>query len=152
MWMATMTVIAKTTNLAAALAPELGEDRPPKVPPRIKAAPKIRQLYWCDFPKDAHLPEFWKCRAVIICSYRNTLHGAATVIPCSSLDQTGNAWAYRQTITIDGREKSWAICDKITTVAVSRLSVDRSGIRRVPEAEFNEILSLVSKWLPKVGT
>lgn len=147
-----MTATASVKDLLANIAEEFGDDRPPKVAPRIKAAPKIRQLYWCDFPKDAHLPEFWKCRAVIICSYRNTLHGAATVIPCSSLDQAGNTWAYKQTTTIDGREQSWAICDKITTVAVSRLSTDRSGIRRVPEAEFNEILSLLQKWLPKVGT
>jgi hypothetical protein len=37
-------------------------------------------------------------------------------------------------------------------VAISRLSTDRSGIRRVPEAEFNEILALVEKWLPKVSS
>jgi mRNA interferase MazF len=125
------------------------ETKPPKVEPRIKAAPKIRQLYWCDFPKDAQLPELWKCRSALVISYKNILHGAVTLIPCSSLDQGGNPWAYKQTTTIDGREHSWALCDKITTLAVSRLSADKAGIRRMPEDEFNEILSLVLKWLPR---
>ena len=60
------------------------EDRPPRIPARIGVSPSIRQLYWCDFPRDAHLPEFWKRRPVIIISYKNTLSGAVTVIPCSS--------------------------------------------------------------------
>lgn len=33
-------------------------DLPPRVPPKVKAAPKPRQVYWCDLPKDAQLPEF----------------------------------------------------------------------------------------------
>jgi len=147
----TMKIFVKEARIAVTAVPEASEDRPPKVRPRIKAAPKIRQLYWCDFPKDAHLPEFWKCRAVIIVSYRNTLYGTVTVIPCSSLDQTGNRWAYKQQTTIDGRANSWAICDKITTVAVSRLTPGKGGIKRMPEAEFNEILSLLSNWFPQIG-
>lgn len=126
-----------------------GSDQPPpKVAPRIVGAPKIRQLYWCDFPQDAQLPEFWKRRPVIIISYRNTLYGAVTVIPCSTQDQTGNKWGLPLTTTIDGRA-SWAICDKLTTVAVSRLSVDRSGIPTLPVAEFDELLALMLAWLPK---
>ncbi len=126
-----------------------GSDQPPpKVAPRVVGAPRIRQLYWCDFPKDAQLPEFWKRRPVIIVSYRNTLHGAVSVIPCSTQDQTGNKWALPLASTIDGRA-SWAICDKVTTVAVSRLSVDRSGIPTLPVAEFNELLALMLAWLPK---
>jgi mRNA interferase MazF len=57
------------------------QEAPPKVSPQLVSAPKIRQLLWCDFPKDAHLPEFWKRRPVIIISYRNKLHGAVTIIP-----------------------------------------------------------------------
>lgn len=121
---------------------------PPKVPPRVVGAPKIRQLYWCDFPQDAQLPEFWKRRPVIIISYRNTLYGAVTVIPCSTQNQTGNGWALSLATTIDGRA-SWAICDKVTTVAVSRLSVDRSGIPTMPVAEFDKVLALMLAWLPK---
>ena len=121
---------------------------PPKVAPRLIAAPKIRQLLWCDFPQDAQLPEFWKRRPVIILSYRNTLHGAVTVIPCSTQAQAGNQWAFPLQTTIDGRA-AWAICDKVDTVAVSRLLPDKSGIVRMPEPEFDDMLRLVLAWLPK---
>lgn len=120
---------------------------PPKVAPRLVGAPKIRQLLWCDFPQDAQLPEFWKRRPVIILSYRNTLHGAVTVIPCSTQTQPGNKWAFPLQTTIDGRA-AWAICDKITSLAVSRLLPDKGGIVRMPEAEFDDMMRLVLAWLP----
>jgi mRNA interferase MazF len=124
-------------------------ETPPRIKPRLKAAPKIRQLYWCDFPKDAQLPEFWKRRPVIIISYKTNLHGVVTVIPCSTQNQTGNKWAFPLETTIDNRT-AWAICDKITTVAVSRLLPDKGGIKRMPESEFNELLKIVFDWLPKL--
>jgi mRNA interferase MazF len=126
-------------------------EKPPHVPARLKAVPAIRELFWCDFPNDAHLPEFWKRRPVLVVSFRHTLSGAVTVIPCSSQEQPGNPWAFRLTTTIDGGD-SWAICDKPTTVAVSRLTLDRSGKRRLPEAEFNGVLALLMRWLPALPT
>lgn len=120
---------------------------PPSVPPRVTSAPSIRQLYWCDFPQDAQLPEFWKRRPVVILSYKNTLHGAVTVVPCSTAAQPGNKWAFPLQTTIDGRA-AFAICDKITTVAVSRLVPDKGGIVRMPETEFDDMLRLVLAWLP----
>ena len=122
---------------------------PPRVLPRLKGTPKVRQLYWCDFPKDAQLPEFWKRRPVIIISYRNTLSGAVTVIPCSTRDQEGNPWAYKLTTTIDGKA-AWAICDKPTTLAVSRLYPTHGSIVRLPELEFSGIIGLLLDWLPKL--
>ena len=127
----------------------MNAETPPKNQPRIKSAPKIRQFYWCDFPNDAQLPEFWKRRPVIIVSYKNTLHGAVTVVPCTTKDQKGNKWAYPLTETIDGKE-AWAICDKISTFAVSRLIQHKTGIRRIAEDEFNEMLEVILTWLPKV--
>ena len=121
---------------------------PPKVAPSLVGAPKIRQLFWCDFPKDAQLPEFWKRRPVIVLSYRNTLHGAVTVVPCSTQAQAGNRWAFPLQTTIDGRA-AWAICDKLTTLAVSRLVPDKGGIMRLPEPEFEDMLRVVLEWLPK---
>lgn len=121
---------------------------PPRIAPRIKSAPKIRQLYWCDFPQDAQLPEFWKRRPVIVLSYKKiTLHGAVTVIPCSTQAQQAADRAFPLRTTIDGRA-AWAICDKPTTVAVSRLVPDKGGIIRMPEDEFNEMLGMVLDWLP----
>jgi mRNA interferase MazF len=133
-------VSTKTTVLA------FSEEKPPWVRPRVTAAPKLRQLYWCDFPKDAQLPEFWKTRSVLVVSFRNTLHGAVTVIPCSGQDQLDNKWAHRLATTIDG-QPSWAICDKPTTLAVSRLSPGKAGIVRVSEDEYKSVLALMLKWL-----
>ncbi len=113
-------------------------EKPPRVAPKLKARPSIRQLYWCDFPQDAQLPELWKRRPVVIVSYKNTLSGAVTVVPCSSQDQTDNEWAVRLKTTIDGGD-SWAICDKLTTVAVSRLtptSMESSGFRKLNLTPF----------------
>ena len=123
------------------------EEQPPRVRPRIIAAPKIRQLYWCDFWRDAHLPEFWKTRPVVVVSYKNLLHGPCLVVPCSTEPQDRNPWAYMLTTSIDGRA-SWAICNQPSTIAPSRLSQARGKIPRVSEAEFNEILARLNKWLP----
>ena len=65
-------------------------NKPPWVPPRIKAAPKIRQIYWCDYWKDARLPEMWKTRPVIVVSYKNTLTGPCLVVPVSTEPQDNN--------------------------------------------------------------
>lgn len=134
-------IVEKTTKILV-----VEEEKPPRVNPRIKSAPKIRQLYWCDFPKDAQLPEFWKTRSVLIMSFRSTLYSAVTVLPCSGQDQTGNSWAYKLPRTIDGKS-SWAICDKPTTFAVSRLTMEKKGIVRLTEEEFNPALQLMLKWL-----
>lgn len=127
------------------------QDKPPRHAPRLKDSPKVRDLYWCDFPKDAQLPEFWKRRPVIVIATDRKLSGAVTVIPCSSQDQTCNRWAYKLTTTIEGLGgESWAVCDKPTTVAVSRLSPDKSGKRRLPQEEFTPVLKLLLSWLPKL--
>jgi len=53
-------------------------NKPPWVVPRIKAAPKIRQIYWCEYWQDARLPEMWKTRPVIVISYK------ARPLPCGA--------------------------------------------------------------------
>ena len=124
-------------------------EKPPRIKPRLRAAPKIGRLYWCDFPKDAQLPEFWKRRPVVVISYKNTLHGNVTVVPCSTQAQKGEKFAFPLRTTIDNRA-AWAICDKPTTVAVSRLLPDKNGVKKLPSEEFNEMLHLVLDWLPKI--
>lgn len=120
---------------------------PPKIKPRLRAAPKIRNLYWCDFPEDAQLPEFWKRRPVIVVSRKCTLYGTATVIPCSTATQDGNEWAVKIKTSIDDSD-SWAICDKPYTVAVSRLLPHSGAVPRLPQEEFAEVLSKLLEWLP----
>jgi mRNA interferase MazF len=123
---------------------------PPKIPPRVKSAPKVRQFYWCDFPQDAHLPEFWKRRPVIVLSMNATLYGAVVVVPCSTVAHQDPKLAFPLRTTIDGRA-AWAICDKPTTVAVSRLVASQGQIKRLPPDEFDEMLQLVLDILPKPG-
>lgn len=125
----------------------VSKDAPPKIQPKLTARPKVRQLYWCKFPSDAHLPEFWKTRPVVVVSHNNSLYGAVTVIACSTMPQSNNKWAHELITTIDGRP-AWAICDKPTTVAVSRLTQDKNGIKRIAERDFNEILKLILMWIP----
>jgi mRNA interferase MazF len=122
---------------------------PSRVKPRLRAAPKIREFFWCDFPSDAQLPEFWKTRPVIIVSKRSILSGATVVIPCTTDPQAGNKWAFELSFSFDGR-KTWAICDKPSTVAVSRLSSDKGGIHKMDQEEFNCMLSLLYKYLPSI--
>ena len=118
------------------------------VEPRIKAAPKIRQVYWCDFWKDAILPEFWKTRPVIVVSYKNTLRGPCLVIPTTTIPQDGSRWGYRLSVILDGVQ-SWAVCNQPATVSPSRFSQFKGRIPLVPEADFNAVLALLNQWLPR---
>ena len=120
---------------------------PPKIVPRLKAAPKIRQLYWCDFPRDAQLPELWKRRPVIIISKVAALHGTVIVIPCSTQTNQDPKVTYKLKTTIDGSD-SWAICDKPSTVAVSRLTTAQGHIPRLSIEEFDELLAVFFNLLP----
>jgi mRNA interferase MazF len=124
------------------------EQKPVWIEPRIKTAPKIRQLYWCDFWKDAILPEFWKTRPVIVVSFKNTLHGPCLVIPTTTIPQDGNPWAHRLSVVFDGVQ-SWAVCNQPSTVSPSRFGQFKGRIPLVPETDFNAILAMLNQWLPK---
>jgi mRNA interferase MazF len=123
------------------------EQKPIWIEPRIKAAPKIRQVYWCDFWADARLPEMWKTRPVIVISYKNALRGPCFVVPTSTDPQEANPWAHKLSVSFDGVQ-SWAVCDKPATVSPSRVSQFRGRIPLVPKTDFNAILALLLKWLP----
>ena len=122
---------------------------PLRISPQIRAAPRIRQMYWCRLPTDAELPELWKVRPVIVVSFRNTLRGAVTIIPTTTVPQPDNPWAVELERSMNASKTSWAICDKPMTVATSRLRLFRE-IPRISEAEFNVILSKLLEWLPKL--
>lgn len=123
---------------------------PPRVRPRIRSAPRIRQVYWCDFADDAQLPEFWKRRPVLILSKRSTLHGKVTVLPFTTKSQPDNPSAYPITSPLDG-QRAWVVCDYLTTVAVSRLHMPGRVVPRVEQADFNRIVALALKGLPRHG-
>jgi mRNA interferase MazF len=112
------------------------DEKPPRVHPRIIAAPKHRQFYYCDFWHDAQLPEMWKTRPILVLSYKNFLTGPCLVVPSSTDPQINNPWAHELSFSLDGR-KSWIVCNHLYTVAP-----------KVSKTEFNQILDLVKRWLP----
>lgn len=97
------------------------------------------------------LPEMHKRRPVVVMSYKNTLHGHCLVVPTSTDPQEGKSadWAHPLSIKPDGRRDTWVVCNHLYTVSTSRFSPPGQGaIPRVPEDEFNVILTKVLKWLP----
>lgn len=78
-----------------------------------------------------------------------TLYGSVVVVPCSTSANQDPKLAFPMMTTIDGRA-AWAICDKPTTVAVSRLVATHGVVKRMPENEFNQMLAIVLGLLPKV--
>ncbi len=124
----------------------IDERQPPRVEPKVRSAPRIRQIYWCDFPDDAQLPEFWKRRPVLILSRTSKLHGCVTVLPLTTKSQPDNHMAYP--IKIPDMRISWVICDYLTTVAVSRLHLSENYAKRVKQDDFNKIVDLARKNLP----
>jgi mRNA interferase MazF len=124
--------------------------RPQK--PRIKAAPKPRQIYWCEFWSDAIAPEMWKTRPIIIISHKNRLYGPCLVIPTTTdPDNELNPWAYKLP-EIEGELQSWAICNHLITISTSRLSQFSGRIPKLPQQDFDAILELVRGWIPSPMT
>jgi len=124
------------------------EQQPPRVQPRIQAAPKHGQIYWCDFWLDAQLPEMWKTRPVVVISYKNTLSGPCLVVPTTTKPQGSSPWAWEMSVSIDG-QRSWVVCNHLYTVAPSRFSQIKGKIPRVPNTDFNEVFKRVMAWLPR---
>jgi mRNA interferase MazF len=124
------------------------EQKPPRVAPRITAAAKHGQLYWCDFWRDAQLPEMWKTRPIMVLSYKNTLSGPCLVVPLTTDPQGESPWGWELSRSLDGR-RNWAVCNHLYTVAPSRFTQARGKIPRVSDTDFNAVLSRVMAWLPR---
>lgn len=140
-----VSVTVETTEVVAT-------DTPPRIAPKITAAPRIRQLYWCDFRGDVILPEMGKMRPVLIVSFKNTLYGHCLVLPTSTDPQDGESanWAHRLSVKVDGNRQSWVVCNHLYTVSTARLQpLIGTAIPRLDEAEFNQILTKMMAWLPK---
>ena len=90
----------------------------------------------------------WKTRPVVVVSYKNSLSGPCLVIPLSTVAQDDNKWAIKLRTQVDGVQ-SWAICNQPSTVSPSRFTQFGGKIPVLPETEFNQVLDLLMKWLPK---
>jgi mRNA interferase MazF len=125
------------------------EVKPPRIKPILNRAPKIREIYWCDFWEDARLPEMWKRRPVVIISYKNELEGAVTLLPCSTSTQDRRPFSYQLEKPFDANISS-VLCNYPITLAVSRLVPFANVIPRIDEKDFEAILTLMHKWLPQL--
>jgi mRNA interferase MazF len=127
-------------------------DKPPFVKPRIIAAPKVRSIYWCEFWRDARLPEMWKTRPVLVVSYKNTLSGPISVLAISTDPQEGLSaqWAHKLSVPVEAGRDSWVVCNHIYTVSPSRLEQVRGAVPRLDEDEFHTVLGKLLTWLPKL--
>ena len=67
----------------------------------------------------------------------------------SSQETPNNPMAYSIVSPLDG-QRSWVICDYLTTVAVSRLQLPGDPVvPRVKQDDFNKIMALVRCGLPR---
>jgi mRNA interferase MazF len=148
-----VTKIALAVEVPPEVPPNEDRAKPKWVKPRITAAPRIRQVYWCTFWEDTMLPEMWKERPVVIVSYKNKLHGHCLVLPTSTDPQEGESaeWAHKLSFQPDGARDCWVVCNHLYTVSTSRLAPSKV-IPRVTEGEFNQILGHVLRWVPKLPT
>ena len=116
---------------------------------RLKAAPKLGNLYWCEFPdpEHVHLPEMWKTRPVLIVSRKNRLVGKVTVLPLSTgiknADNKNSFQLSRETCEQLTGEVTWVLCDHIVTVSTSRLSQVHGQVPSVRGQELADILDLM---------
>jgi mRNA interferase MazF len=132
---------------------EQNKNAPLRHTPILRAIPKIKQLFWCDFPapEHAHAPEFATEHPVIVISFKQkSLLETVTIIPCTSQEKRNeaNPWAIELSTKIDKNKNTYAICDKITTVSISRLRLISHKQQRITDDEFAQIISCLEKWLP----
>lgn len=127
---------------------------PARRQPVIKAAPKVRQIYWCDFWQEALAPEFWKRRPILVLSFKNALNGHILALPVTTIShEPTHAWAHQ--LAFDWNPSAplnrWVICNHIYTASTARLlPIQKGVIPRVPEGEFNAILQKVYSYLPQL--
>ncbi|NRP23303.1 hypothetical protein LPJGGPFB_06573 [Ensifer adhaerens] len=129
---------------------------------RIKAAPKVGNIYWCDFhPENTiHIPEFWKKRPVVVVSRNATLHGKVTVLPMTTdEDNAKNVNAIELSAEVQGKidgKRTWVVCDHLMTVATSRLDNVSNTPPRVKGDELTALLqkahSIVAGYTPPTPT
>jgi mRNA interferase MazF len=123
-------------------------EKPPRKQPSIRSAPRVGQVYYCDFQEDALLPEFWKQRPVVIVSGNATLSGIVTIVPLTTKSQPSNKLACQLQTVLKVDEISWAICRHVTSVATSRLSLIKGKAPKVMNDDLQNILRLVRTTIP----
>ena len=114
---------------------------------RIKSRPRVGQVYWVDFPKDADPPEFVGEHPGIVIRAARGLSDTCVVIPMSTAAQSRPHLVHAlktNPIPRSGGRLTHAICDHFYTVHVNRLRplVSATGQPLFPKVtadDFSEI-------------
>ena len=121
---------------------------------KIKSAPKLGSVYWCQFNDAEHvwLPEMWKQRPVIIVGHRDlVVRGSCLAVPTSTDPQETNTWRMELPVyisaQIDGRN-SWILCNHLVTISTSRLSQINGKVPRLKQEDTNLLITRIRAWLP----
>ena len=108
----------------------------------VVSVPRVSEVYWVDFPRDAYAPEFEGEHPGIVVRGARRLHDPCIVVPLTSRDQLGRAHSLELSRNPNplGRQSGirvWAVCDHIYTVALGRLRplTDRTGRRIYPKVD-----------------
>ena len=112
---------------------------------KLLSAPRVRQVYWCTYPTDAILPEFWKKRPVVVISRNATLTGPVSVLPITTFEQEESKWSVHLRSPIGGQKDAWIVCNQPTTFSVARLVQPGRAIPTVPKDIFSEAIQLLHR-------
>lgn len=118
----------------------------------ILSVPRVGEVYWVDFPRDAYAPEFEGEHPGIVIRGARRLHDPCIVVPLTSRDQQSRAHALELTKNPNpvGRRSGirvWAVCDHLYTVPLARLRPlsDTAGRRVYPRVEAVDQLAVFTE-------
>lgn len=122
---------------------------------RLRSTPRVRQVYWVDFPNENLPPEFRGEHPGLVVRAADSLDGTCVVLPITSTPQIIGTHFYQFNKNPNPREEenkliSYVVCDHMYTVHVYRmrplLTVKRTPtFPRVDQEEFNKICEKVKK-------
>jgi mRNA interferase MazF len=125
------------------------EEQPPRIRPILKRAPRVREVYWCDFWHDARLPEMWKRRPVLIISLKNTVDGEVTLLPFTTSTQINRPYSHVLKNPI-GKAGAAILCNYPITLSTSRLIPYGKTTPVMDYDEFQLIIQKLYSRLPRI--
>lgn len=122
---------------------------------RLRSVPRVRQVYWVEFPNENIPPEFKGEHPGLVVRAAKHLRDACVVLPITSATQRIGTHFHQLRINPNPNGEmegliSYVVCDHMYTVNIIRmrplLSINKSPIfPKVNEEDFNEICEKVKK-------
>lgn len=124
---------------------------------QILSRPRVRQVYWVDFPHDAYSPEFVGEHPGVVIRAASSLTDPCIVVPLTSKDQRNRPHTFQLSKNPNPRANTpvWAVCDHLYTISIERLRpmLDRHKNASYPhceEVDFQAIAERVAKALATI--